>query len=236
MYLFFDEMKANLCTLSFAYNHALVIKIEWIIMIIRTILFLMIGLLANQVFAKDKLLAQAGDVKIIERNCNTETFECDYVKTYQGKTEVLLNKWNKSAVPYQFNSDLIGLKLGLTGSPHTLTIYDSNNRKTEFWDVLHVDAKKMCFLNQETNGKNKSKIVFYRVPDLKPYFTITRRDKGLKGFERVSSHSFDEEDASFNFTFDTMKDGEYLQQEVKVQQLCSQIPKVTVEVWGDNRE
>lgn len=236
MYLFFDEIKANLCTLSFAYNHALVIKIEWLIMIIRTTLFLMIGLLANQVFAKDKLLAQAGDVKIIERNCNTETFECDYVKTYQGKTEALLNKWNKSAVPYQFNSDLIGLKLGLTGSPHTLTIYDSNNRKTEFWDVLHVDAKKLCFLNQESDGKNKSKIVFYGIPSLKPYFMISRRDKGLTSFEQVSRKYLDEDDGSFNFTFDTMKHGEYLQQEVKVQQLCNHKPKVTVDVWEDNRE
>lgn len=202
-------------------------------MIIRTTLFLMMGLLSCSAFATDKVLAQARDVKIIERNCNIETYECDYVKTYQGKTEVLIKKWSRSAVPYQFNSNLIGLELGGTGSPHTLKMYDSNNRKTEFWDVLHVDAKKMCFLNQETDGKNKSKIVFYRVPDLKPYFTITRRDNGLKSFERVASHYLDEEDGAFNFTFDTMKDGEYLQQEVQVEQACSQKPKVIVEVWED---
>lgn len=55
------------------------------IMIIRTTLFLIIGLLTHPTFAKDKVLAQAGDVKIIERNCNSGTFECDYVKTYQGR-------------------------------------------------------------------------------------------------------------------------------------------------------
>lgn len=206
------------------------------IMIIRTTLFLIIGLLTHPTFAKDKVLAQAGDVKIIERNCNSGTFECDYVKTYQGKTEVLIDKWNRSAVPYQFNSNLIGLRLGLTGSPHTLTIYDLNNRKTKFWDVLHVDAKKMCFLNQESDGKNKSKIVFYRIPSLKTYFSITRRDKGFKGFERVSSKHLDKDNGSFNFTFDTTKDGEYLQQEVKVEQPCSQKPKAIIEVWEDNRE
>lgn len=205
-------------------------------MIIRTTLFLMIGLLSHPTFAKDKLLAQAGNVKIIERNCNSETYKCDYVKTYQGKTEVLIEKWNKSAVPYQFNSNLIGLRLGLTGIPHILTIYDSNNRKTEFFDILHVDAKNLCFLNQESDGKSKSKIVFYRIPSLKPYFMISRRDKGLTGFEQVARKYLDEDDSSFNFTFDTMKDGEYLQQEVKVEQACSQKPKVIVEVWEDNRE
>lgn len=200
-------------------------------MLFRTTLFLIIGLVTHPTFAKDKVLAQAGDVKIIERNCNSETYECDYVKTYQGKSEVLIKKWSRSAVPYQFSSNLIGLRLGLTGSPHSLTIYDSNNRKKEFWDILHVDAKKKCFLNQESDGKNKSKIVFYRVPDLKPYFAITRRDKGLKGFDRVARHYLDEEDGAFNFTFDTMKEGEYLQQEVKVEQACSQKPKVIVDVW-----
>ncbi|NHB57599.1 hypothetical protein G9F32_06035 [Acinetobacter sp. 194] len=205
-------------------------------MIFRTTLFLVTGLLSYSTFAKDKVLAQAGDVKIIERNCNSETYECDYVKTYQGKREVLIEKWNRSAVPYQFNSNLIALRLGLTGSPHSLTIYDSNNRKTEFWDVLHVDAKKMCFLNQESDGKNKSKIVFYRLPSLKPYFTISRRDKDLNGFERVWSKYLDEENGSFNFMFNTTKDGEFLQQEVKVEQACSLKPKVIVRVWEDNRD
>lgn len=205
-------------------------------MIMKTGLVAILILFSNHIFATDKVLAQAGDVKIIERNCNSETYECDYVKTYKGNTEVLIKKWSRLAVPYQFNSNLIGLRLGLTGSPDSLTIYDSNNRKKEFWDVLHVDAKKLCFLNQENDVKNKSKIVFYRIPELKPYFTITRRDKGLKGFERVASHYLDEDDGSFNFMFNTTKDGEFLQQEVKVEQACSQKPKVIFEFWDDNRE
>ncbi len=205
-------------------------------MIMKISLVAILVLFSNQIFAKDRVLAQAGDVKIIERNCNAKTYECDYVKIYQGKMDVLIEKWNRSAVPYQFNSNLIGLRLGLTGSPHTLTIYDSNNRKMEFWDVLHVDAKKLCFLNQENDGKNKSKIVFYRLPSLKPYFTISRRDKDFNGFERVSSKSSDKDNGTFNFTFDTTKDGEYLQQEVKVELPCSQKPKVIFEVLDDNRE
>lgn len=205
-------------------------------MLIKSIIFMVVTCFSCIIYSKSTVLAQAGDVKIIEQNCNTQTFECDYVKNYKGTTEVLIKKWNRSAVPYQFHLNLIGLRLGLTGSPHTLTVYDSNNHKEEYFDILHVDAKKSCFINQEKDGSNKSKIVFYRTPSLKPYYTITRRDSGFKDFERVSSHNFDEASGTFNFTFDTTQDGEFYPQEVKVASPCSHKPKVTLVTWDDNRE
>lgn len=85
-------------------------------------------------WAKPTILAQAGDVKIIERNCNKKTDECDYIKIYQAKEKVLISKWNKTARAYQFTPNLIGFQLGATGIAHLLTVYDKNNKQQDFFE------------------------------------------------------------------------------------------------------
>ena len=187
-------------------------------------------------YSKSTVLAQAGDVKIIQQNCNTQTFECDYVKTYQNKTEELISKWSKSAIAYQFSPDLIGFKIGATNIPHLLTVYDASNHKQKFFEALMVDNKNKCFITNEEVKKGQYDIKFYRIPSLKTYYVMSHKTKGLEDFTSLATHYRDKDDGSFHFNYELIEDGESYYKEIKVMNPCSQKPKMTLVTWDDNRE
>lgn len=192
-------------------------------------LFFIFLITCPPLYAKTLILAQAGDVKIIQTNCNDETYECDYIKTYQNKTEELIRKWSKTAVAYQFSPDLIGFKVGASNIPHLLTTYDAKNNKKEFFEALMVDQKNKCFITHEEVNKDQYEVKFYRLPNLKPYFTLNNKIKGLEDFTRLATHYRDEEDGSFNFNYGLVEEGESYYKDIKVMNPCSDRPRIIVD-------
>lgn len=183
----------------------------------------------SPLYAQQQILAQVGDVKIIKNNCNDETYECDYIKTYENTTEELISKWSKTAVAYQFSPDLIGFKMGATNIPHLLTTYDAKNNKKEFFDALLVDEKNKCFITHEDVKKNQYEIKFYRLPSFKNYFVINNKTKGLEDFTKLATQYRDEQDGSFNFNYELVEDGESYYKEVKVMNPCGDRPRIIFE-------
>lgn len=192
-------------------------------------LFFVFAMMCTPLYAKALILAQAGDVKIIQTNCNEDTFECDYIKTYQNKTEELISKWSKTAVAYQFSPDLIGFKMGATNIPHLLTTYDAKNNKKESFETLMVDQKNKCFITHEEVKKDLFEIKFYRLPSLKPYFVINHKTKSVEDFTALATHYRDEEDGSFNFNYELVEDGESYYKEIKVINPCNDRPRIIVD-------
>ena len=193
-------------------------------MILKKLLFLVMSINCTQLYAQETILAQAGDVKIIQKNCNDETYECDYVQTFQDTSKILLSDWNKTAVAYQFSPHLIGFKMGATNIPHLLTTYDSHNNSQKFFDVMMIDEEKKCFITQEEVKQNQYEIKFYRLPSLQAYFTMNTQTQGLEDFQSIATHYQDEEDHSFNFNYALIEDDESYYKDIKVLQPCSDQP------------
>ena len=61
-------------------------------MLLKKVLMIGCLLFMSTTYAKDMILVKAGDVQIIQQNCNENTYECDYVKKYKGKSELLIEK------------------------------------------------------------------------------------------------------------------------------------------------
>jgi hypothetical protein len=193
----------------------------------RLILAISLLCCSSPLWAKAEVLAQAGEVKIIKRNCNVKTDACDYIKSYKGVEKVLMSQWNKTARAYQFTPKLIGFQLGATGIAHILTVYDQNNKQQEFFELLKMSPDQKCFVTKEKLDKEHDKVVFYRLPELKPYFNISKKDQTFSEMGQVGySTFFDESDGSFNFGYDAEEDGEKYFQEIKVENPCSLKPKV----------
>ncbi|ENX61284.1 MULTISPECIES: hypothetical protein [Acinetobacter] len=193
----------------------------------RLILAISLLCCSSALWAKTEVLAQAGEVKIIKRNCNVKTDACDYIKTYKGQDKVLISQWNKTARAYQFTPKLIGFKLGATGSAHILTVYDQNNKQQEFFELLKMSPNQKCFVTKQQLDKEHDKVVFYRLPELKPYLSISKKDPKFSEMEQIGySTFFDESDGSFNFGYDAEEDGEKYFQEIKVENPCSLKPKI----------
>lgn len=205
-------------------------------MLLKKVLMIGCLLFMSTTYAKDMILVKAGDVQIIQQNCNENTYECDYVKKYKGKSELLIEKWSKTVIPYQFSPNLIGLRLGATGSNHILEIYDSNDKKSIFYNVIMVDEQNKCFLNQESDGEKHQKIAFYRLPSLQVFFEISSKNKDFRDFKDISSKYIDEEDNSFNFDYSRMMDNEVYFQQVKILDVCGHMPKIIQEDIDDSSE
>lgn len=197
-------------------------------MIIKSIIFMGIIFLSCIVYSKPTVLAQAGDVKIIQTNCNDKTYQCDYIKTYENKTEKLISEWSKTAIAYQFSPDLIGFKIGATNIPHLLMVYNESNHKQDFFEALMVDNKNKCFITHEKVKKGQYEIKFYRIPSLKTYFVISHKTKGLEDFTRLATYYRFEEDGSFHFNYELIEDDESYYKEIKIMNPCSEKPKVTL--------
>ncbi len=195
----------------------------------RNRLILAIGLLCchTSLWANEKVLAQAGQVRIIQRNCDVKTDACDYIKSYKGQEKVLMSQWNKTARAYQFTPELIGFEIGATGIAHLLTVFDQNNRQQEFFELLQMSPDQKCFVTKEKLDKKHDKVVFYRLPERKPYLSISKKDQKFSEMRQIGYSTFlDESDGSFNFGYEAEEDGEKYFQEIKVENPCSLKPKI----------
>jgi len=146
----------------------------------RLILAISVLCCSSTLWAKAEVLAQAGEVKIIKRNCNVKTDACDYIKVYKGQEKVLISQWNKTARAYQFTPKRIGFQLGATGNPHILTVYDQDNKQQEFFELLKMSPDQKCFVTKQQLDKEHDKVVFYRLPELKPYLCINKEAKDIE--------------------------------------------------------
>lgn len=193
----------------------------------RLILAISVLCCSSGLWAKTEVLAQTGEVKIIKRNCDVKTDACDYIKIYKGQEKVLMSQWNKTAKAYQFTPKQIGFELGATGIAHILTVFDQNNRQQEFFELLQMSPDQKCFVTKEQLDKKHDKVVFYRLPELKPYLSISKKDPKFSEMRQIGySTFFDESDASFNFGYEVEEDGEKYFQEIKVENPCSLKPKI----------
>ncbi|TCM65841.1 hypothetical protein EC844_11487 [Acinetobacter calcoaceticus] len=198
-------------------------------MFTKTTLMISLTCIASAVWAKETVLAQAGAVQMIERNCKEEPYACDYLVRHQGKETVLISDWSKTAKAYQFSPKLIGFQVGATGIAHLLTVYDDQGNQKEFFQLMGMNAKQQCFVTEEQIKKDQHKIVFYRLPSLKPYLTLNQQSSGMQNYSRTNRAYFDHESGEFILSYPVSEDGEAYDQLITVQQPCSLNPKVLVD-------
>lgn len=91
---------------------------------------------AVEVDPEYEVLGRVGKLKIQKESCTQHGSSCDFVLyDAKGKKQVLMEKWSKTANVYQFNPNLMGFLLGVTGSEYNLTVieYISCTFRIECW-------------------------------------------------------------------------------------------------------
>lgn len=103
---------------------------------------------AVEVDSEYEVLGRAGKLKIQKESCTQYGSSCDYVLyDAKGKKQVLMEKWSKTANVYQFNPNLMGFLLGVTGSEYNLTVINDKNQQKDYGSFLAMNAQQSCFTN-----------------------------------------------------------------------------------------
>ena len=175
---------------------------------------------AYEVDPNAKVLGQAGQVKIQKEFCD-QNYSCDYVLyDAKGERQVLITNWSKTAHVYQFNSNLMGFKLGSTGGGHVLTIIDHKNHQKDYSNFLAINKSKTCFVTYESGLKNMpDSLVFYSVPDLRVHLVLNHKVPQFKQFTYPNSTNF-EDNGDFSFNYNVKFEGEMDNQYVMIQKPC----------------
>ena len=173
-------------------------------------------------FAQDKVLAQAGDVQIIQSNCTKDKQQCDFIKSYRGKHSYLMKNWSGNANTYKFSDKLLGMTFSSTGIKTLFITINDQNQQFKYASLLGIDDKNSCFITQETYNNEKDSIVFRKTSDQKVFFVINKHTKNVTGLSQVLYSSFDPEDhQTFNFNYGTMIDNEYASFDMTVKNACT---------------
>ena len=103
---------------------------------------------AVEVDSEYEVLGRAGKLKIQKESCTQYGSSCDYVLyDAKGKKQVLMEKWSKTANVYQFNPNLMGFLLGVTGSEYNLTVINDKKPTKRLWQFSCDECAAKLFYN-----------------------------------------------------------------------------------------
>ncbi|MBP2546710.1 hypothetical protein [Acinetobacter guillouiae] len=176
---------------------------------------------AVEVDPEYEVLGRAGKLKIQKESCTPHGSSCDYVLyDAKGKKQVLIEKWSKTANVYQFNPNLMGFLLGLTGSEYNLTVINDKNQQKDYSSFLAMNGQQSCFVTFESNLKNMpNSLVFYSIPDFRVRLVLNNKVPQFKKLNYPATANF-EDNGDFSFNYNIKIGNEMGVQDVIIQNPC----------------
>jgi hypothetical protein len=131
-----------------------------------------------------------------------------------------MENWSKTANVYQFNPNLMGFLLGLTGSEYNLTVINDKNQQKDYSSFLAMNGQQSCFVTFESNLKNMpNSLVFYSIPDFRVRLVLNNKVPQFKKLNYPATANF-EDNGDFSFNYNIKVGNEMGVQDVIIQNPC----------------